>query len=531
MMHVQSPVHRLPDDIIIEICGYIPNRSRNNFPSVALTLSHVCGSWRSALLHSKLTWAYIPLHNLKWTQIALERARPAPLTFEIRFGEVDHLSNSDAVVLALDDLATVHHFSIFYHPTLAPIHRKDDIFRLLSQPAPPNLKTFNALGITKVDPDALQHLFSGSLPSSLSELSVADAVIPDTWYAHAPPPHLRKVTLARCTLSPFHAVFSASLTHLDISEHTAWFTQDHYATLFRATPRLVSLSLVFSRPTRLHPSTEVANALSHLPHLESLEMRTTLFNIGIILEVLHMPLSTDIYLHGYDSRDHEPDNFSRLASALTSHFTPPPDTPLVFRTITVSGQSDAGYRFYASLPRSQASRFTARHIVPFKFEYSNRDGGQDNAGGPLLHVLTHLPISLGVQRLHLHSHIGEVDANSFHSLFGVLTCIDHVHVNGSAALAFASAFSRAYASGEHLFPALATLVLHEANFFQNKRGMLGSLQLGVFIREEKGNVPKSIELKRCGLSAAMLEVLRRALPDAVELIWEGEVYACKKRQA
>jgi hypothetical protein len=230
----------------------------------AISISHVCGDWRALALSIKSMWTYVPVQlGEHWVRTALARSHPLPVDVDTEVHPVLAKGVADQTHLALlsitlAELARIRHLKLIIrcvriYPDLQATITEGWIERLrniCSSTAAPALETFDCDVFWAMGAGIAHALFSRVTPQKLRLWKSQDLDISNSMFRGACPRNLREVVLKGGFIPHSSFFFCAPLTTLSLSN------------------TVLGVSVA-----------DVINVLSHLPTLQRLRLRDTLWSI------------------------------------------------------------------------------------------------------------------------------------------------------------------------------------------------------------------------------------------------------------
>ncbi|KAI0055977.1 hypothetical protein BV25DRAFT_1832747 [Artomyces pyxidatus] len=430
----QPPIARLPVEILSNIFSYLPFEDSDKDKWYAtdglpgwLAVTHVCRYWRSVAHGCHNLWAYIPLDNLEWTRIALERSKSssiiilAPDHFKCESEDGSgYYIDAEAFLLACKSMNRAVDFRWW---SVCLVH--NDYFRLqrildelLDSPVPFRLQSFD-ISVLADDRRIIE--------------------IPETLFGNQPLPNLSDVTFAG-PLSIKTSLLSRtpSLTSLHLSEVEvdAWRTTAGVVETLRGLPLLQKLSLEGCLPyTDGVSPTEVI-----LPHLTTLRIVDNILAASMIVPILFAPMCANLCLGFFLEADGmtELDTHAMLIHVLLGLFPPALLATNSYHTVAIPASQNDDDGLTRTI-FSQTPYLAGPSKLPNEFSlyltYSNdieeyHDGDDNTVHHLFVDVIRHLPVR-GVRELRVANYIFE-HAFNWTALLNICTYVTHLTVSGTA---------------------------------------------------------------------------------------------------
>jgi len=270
-----SPIHRLPTELLIELCTYCSA----NDAIAPLTLASVCRLFREVILSSPRVWQLISLDGQRPTvstsnaQADLWIARSDPLPFDVEL----NLQCSDALLSLLSPLLPfIDRWR--YCWISGAIEERLNLFSLIQPGLVPTLHYLN------IDIQSLEDSADASYhPSTFYSCGVYSQI----------PQHI-SMNLSFATLPSAKSVNSMQFTTLNITERSLEVHLQPAEILDFLTMCPLLEEFYYSGVLHDEVSTELPN-VAHLPHLRILLLRNTCFQ-RTILSGLDAPALGELHL-------------------------------------------------------------------------------------------------------------------------------------------------------------------------------------------------------------------------------------------
>ncbi|KAI0322885.1 hypothetical protein OF83DRAFT_269808 [Amylostereum chailletii] len=264
-----TSIYSLSVELLLEIFAYLPLLSQyadSGFAFPWISISEVCRHWYLVAQECRELWSIIPVENLQWTQIALERSRPVAVSIKIDF-QASKALDIAAVFLALTELGRIGEILI-YDPDGENTSVVNDIMQIIATSPIPRLET---LLIDVPDLDLSGSLFNSQAPS-----------------------RLRDVQLFQLFTPPASVIFGPHLSTLEIVQCEVWRSRDDMAITISKLINLEELVLVGSLP---HPQPVASNIWNtHLPRLKRLKVADYIYRLMPMIVFMSFPTDADVDL-------------------------------------------------------------------------------------------------------------------------------------------------------------------------------------------------------------------------------------------
>ncbi|KZV77547.1 hypothetical protein PENSPDRAFT_645192 [Peniophora sp. CONT] len=303
------PVFQLPNELLGMVAAHlmpIAGSALNPRTYPIIALSHACRRWRDATITPICSscWSTIPLSNLFWMNICLERSRNSPISVSISSAE---MPSSEAIVTRLSPyMGRVD--ALFVSSRFYPDSIPESLWSLLMLNAPSiESLTFEFNTATEEEHvDLPSNIFAGQAPRPLEYLE-------SLFCNFSPAPHFLR---------------APNLTMLKLDQCTLWETMDDMCASLRAMP-LLEVFYAY-RCTLIEdiendyippPAQDFARSIPMI-HLNSFVVESWLYSAMTLFEALAIPFTADIKLKN-DQHDFIVGDAActRLAALLKAHLS------------------------------------------------------------------------------------------------------------------------------------------------------------------------------------------------------------------
>ncbi|KAI0312746.1 hypothetical protein OF83DRAFT_615973 [Amylostereum chailletii] len=334
------PIFRIPPEILMLIFSLLPESphdENDTWPDtpICLTVSQVCRYWRRIAHTCPELWSVLPLQTRAWTELALERSEPYPISFHA-FPKSDKRWSNAAGTLALTRLPRARSV-VIGHQSIADPNPVALSIKLLEQHPAPHLASlvvvYGVLG---------HKVFRGETPTRLRRL-----VAYNTWMARDTP------------------VFRASLSILELHDCSVMDRrQSGLIDVLRSLPTLERLVLSKASESLLPRESDAPKLVS-------------------IVDCLTIPASATTLIDGLQLRnDTVFGHLDALVAAYTSAH--PVACFSAFQTLSISELNTSLVESFSTPPRS------------FSFSFSDAPADAPNPHPALLSLSLDWPIGISV---------------------------------------------------------------------------------------------------------------------------------------
>ncbi|KAI0275357.1 hypothetical protein BC834DRAFT_965748 [Gloeopeniophorella convolvens] len=501
------PISSLPVEILRAIFHHVrllhgygihrAPRPRVDIPMAWTVVTHVCGHWRRVAEQYPEFWDYIPLSNPNWTRRALLLSRPRPIAVQMRPGRSPSI---ESLCLALRELPRIRVLVLFDQPLAMGSgkagEQKTSVMQIF----------FASVGPRLADAAALEELHVVGWTNIRLPVRA-----PDT----APLPRLRSLFVIGMPL-PALGCLQQRLTHLSLAECKPWESTTQILDTLAMLPSLESLCLKKDvLPTEIIGTRETSRVVS-LGYLQCLDVTGDCHELVKLLEVLQFPEEAELHLRLMGMLHGRDDEITTLSDAIMRHYS----SPVRLQRLAIA--KDAQRANYWTL----RGAVVAGRAVPGLLNFVAHGGPRSVVWYmprllgllPVAESLRHLSIAIGSE--------GSAAGNIWARVAPLARRVEHVDAIGAAAGELIHALRSVGNDprGSPL-PCMSTLCISATVFPKTQGRHMHDMQdVEPLLDAARGwhaaGMPLQITLKRCQVSAVLIDLLKKELGrEAVS--WDG----------